>query len=148
MSYLELPNTLQRIERHSIVRCMNLRSLNIPASVRSIDPYNNDMFDNPTIDYEYAFLDNFNMSELMVDPGNQYFSAVDNVLFDKNQTTLLFSPIARTTTDYTIPSTVTSIYRYAFYRNNLLESVTIPNTIKEICVCIREETWRSFRRWK
>lgn len=53
---------------------------------------------------------------ITVDADNNYFKAVDNVLFSKDGETLLAYPVGRTNTTYTMPNSVKTIHEKAFYR--------------------------------
>jgi hypothetical protein len=67
-----------------------------------------------------------------VDALNAAYSCTDGVLFNKNQTTLVECPAAKTGS-YTIPNSVTSIGDSAFY-GCPLTNVTIPNSVTNIGV--------------
>ena len=103
---------------------------------------------------EKAFVDCMNISAFEVGSSNQYFSSVDGVLYDKNQTRLIRCPalkegevIAPTTvTEYAENSFIncqyitsvelayglTEIWEKAFSGCSSLASVTIPNTVTRI----------------
>ena len=53
--------------------------------------------------------------ESSINPDNLWYSSLDGVLFNKDQTTLVAYPPAGKTGDYTIPNSVTSIGDVAFY---------------------------------
>jgi hypothetical protein len=65
---------------------------------------------------------------LTVDASSSRYSSVDNVLFNKNKTNLLYRPEGLTGTSYTIPSGVTSIGELALQNNKFL-SIVIPNSV-------------------
>lgn len=57
---------------------------------------------------------------------NEYFKDIDGVLYDENETTILFYPMGRTDAEYTaMPATVTKIGSMAFAGNTHLETVKI-----------------------
>ncbi len=66
-----------------------------------------------------------------VDNDNQYYSSIDGVLYNKDGTTLLSLPRAKTTS-YTIPDGVKVIGEYAFRGNEFIESVTLSDGVKKI----------------
>jgi hypothetical protein len=74
----------------------------IPGSVTSMGS------DTP----EEAFVQCTSLTSIVVDAQNSFYSSVDGVLFDKNQTTLIFYPEGRGS--YAIPGSVTSIGQLAF----------------------------------
>lgn|GEM_PF-1189399 len=92
-----------------------LTSIDIPARVTSIG---ND-----------AFLNTSSLTSFNVHADNTNYASVDGVLFNKNLTTLKKYPRRKTSTSYTIPSTVTSLDRFAFHLSNILTSVNIPASL-------------------
>ena len=70
-----------------------------------------------------------------VSPYNEYYKAVDGVIYSKDMTELVIAPagkwIDNPNYSYTIPSTVTTIMPYAFLNVNV-NSITIPSNVKVI----------------
>ncbi|MEE1060579.1 MAG: leucine-rich repeat domain-containing protein [Ruminococcus sp.] len=79
-----------------------------------------------------AFYRCTSLKDIVVDDDNANFSSEDGVLFDKNKTIIKYYPAAKTETNYTVPDTVTSIGDYAFGDCTSLESITIPDSVKDI----------------
>ncbi len=79
-----------------------------------------------------AFAGCASLSEFTVGTGDSYFSTVNTVLFNKNQTTLLVYPPAKTGTPYAIPATVTNVAGDAFYGATLLTNVTLSAGVLSI----------------
>jgi uncharacterized repeat protein (TIGR03803 family) len=94
-----------------------LTSVTIPQSVTNIG--------------STAFGDCGAMTAFSVDTSNPSYVALDGVLFNKSQTTLIEYPAAKVGTSFTIPSSVTSIGVWAFADCGLT-SVTIPNSVTSI----------------
>jgi hypothetical protein len=67
---------------------------------------------------------------ISVDVSNMFYSSVDGVLFDKNQTTLVEFPSSKAGS-YTIPNSVRSIGDYAFEWSGVT-SLTIPSGVTNI----------------
>ncbi len=82
-----------------------------------------------------AFSYNMYLESIGVNSSNKYFTAASGVLFNKAKTTLVCYPMGKTSSSYTIPSTVTSIGYEAFYSNMYLEKITFPSTLKTIGYC-------------
>ncbi len=68
-----------------------------------------------------------------VDKNNQYFSNDDyGVLFNKEKTEIIKYPVGSTYGTYTIPDSVTTIGKMAFYGCTSLLNVTIPDSVTTI----------------
>jgi hypothetical protein len=111
-TYNDLPVT--SIEKQAFQYYGNETSVTIPASVISIA--------------EFAFDDCGSLKQINVDQNNSAYSSIDGVLFNKDQTILIYCPPAKEG-DYEIPNSVTSIGNYAFYYCNQLTSVKIPDSV-------------------
>lgn len=63
-----------------------------------------------------------------VEEGNEDFSAVDGILYDKEQTNIISCPRAKFSepTEYTIPEGVIGFYGYAFYGCQNITKITVP----------------------
>ena len=70
-----VPNGVTNIGAEAFASCIHLTSVSIPSSVTSIG--------------DEAFEYGINMTAITVDPNNTNYSSVNNVLFNKNQTTLV-----------------------------------------------------------
>ena len=93
----------------------DLNSVTIPSSVTSIGTY--------------AFLRG--LSSINVDEGNQAFTSVDGVLFNKDMSKLIAYPANKEDASYIIPNSVTVIENGAFSRAKCT-SLTIPNSVTTI----------------
>ena len=71
------------------------------------------------------------LTAITVADGNEHFSAQDGILFDKDKTTLIAYPTAKTGTSYTVPAGVTVLAQGAFYGCALSE-VTLPEGLVAI----------------
>ncbi len=71
-----------------------------------------------------------NTNYYSVEDGNNYFSATDGVLFNKDKTTLLYFPGSKNGS-YSIPATVTTIADRAFQYSHL-SSIQIPSSVTTI----------------
>jgi hypothetical protein len=92
--------------------------INIPASVSSI-----------------SFMLNFAGNSLVninVDPANKFFSSVDGILYNKDETTLLLVPKGKNFTAFTVPDGVVTIGMGAFSGHKELKAVTFPDSLQVI----------------
>ena len=65
----------------------------------------------------------------MVDDNNQHYKSIDGVLFNKDATTLVSYPHGKPQSSYSIPRSVTTIGKEAFWQCERLQSVNIPNSV-------------------
>jgi hypothetical protein len=72
------------------------------------------------------------LTNFVVSASNPAFSALNNVLFNKTQTTLVQYANGLPNNNYNIPNSVNSIGGYAFYNCTNFTSVTIPNGVSTI----------------
>ena len=82
-----------------------------------------------------AFIRNKYIEEFIVDSDNDYFSVKDGVLYDRNQTKLIYYPGGKKDTEYTVPDTVSEIGDYGFSYNSCLTTVGLPDSVKHIGQC-------------
>ena len=73
------------------------------------------------------------LEEINVAEGNTAFTSVDGILYDKEKTTLVFCPAARTK-EINFPATVTTISDYAF-SNCQITSIMIPEGVTKMKFC-------------
>lgn len=72
------------------------------------------------------------LKSIDVSDDNINFSSVEGVLFNKDKTKILRFPVSKTDTEYSIPSSVTSIGSSAFYNCANLKSIRIPDGVTVI----------------
>ena len=95
---------------------LNLQTLNIPASVDTIDN-----------------LGLWSIKSVTLDSASTNFSMEDGVLFNFDKTKLFFYPRETTRTSYTLPSTVTEIATYALsVYGNAIERLTIGSALTSV----------------
>ena len=117
MTEVVLPDSLEVIEDYAMCWCENLKTVTIPKNVKEID--------------ECAFQACTSLSSVKVAAENQYFKAVDGVLFDKAGERLLEYPSAKAGTSYRIPDTVKTVCGGAFFMTELTE-ITMGDNVETI----------------
>jgi hypothetical protein len=115
LTTINLPVNLKIIGQSSFSFCDTLSSFNIPASVETIG--------------ESAF--NASSGNITVDEGNQNYSAAEGVLYNKDKTVLIHCPIIKTG-NFSIPSSVNVLEKYAFFDCKNLTSIRIPSSVEII----------------
>jgi hypothetical protein len=100
--------------------CTALTSITIPSSVTDIG--------------ESAFSSCKKLTEFTVASGNGNYSSLNGVLFNAEKTALLFYPIGKPETSYTVPDGVLTIEINAFSGCAGLTSIVLPHSLKTIGV--------------
>ena len=117
LTKIELPETLLKL-RERAFNGAGLKSINIPANVELIEP-------NP-----FAFC--YQLDVITVASGNTNYLGIDGVLFTADAKTLITYPTGNEATEYTIPSSVEEIGKYAFANSWYLKDVTFPSALRNI----------------
>jgi hypothetical protein len=115
LSSVQMPSSLTVIG-DAVFANSRLTNAHIPHSVISIG--------------ERVFANNY-FTSITVDPGNQNYSSLDDVLFDKTFSELITYPSEKSGS-YSIPSGVQHIAPWAFASCNDLTAVTMPSSVTEI----------------
>ena len=118
LTNVTLGNSVTSIEDEAFYDCSGLTSITIPGSVTSIG---DGAFDGCT-----------SLTSINVASGNNYYSGINGVLFNKKKTELIRYPEGKSQTSYTIPNSVTSIGYAAFAGCTGLASITIPDSVTSI----------------
>lgn len=114
---VNLNKDLAIIGKNCFKDCMSLRALKIPASVKMIGT---GLFRGCT-----------SLSAIEVDPKNKYYKSLDNVLFNKNKSTIISYPARAGSESYTVPDSVTVISDWAFCKT-ALKHIEIPDSVCNI----------------
>lgn len=112
-----IPSTVTGISGNAFYKCGKLNSVTIPQSVTA-------SIDNAFFQCSGTFI---------VDANNPNYKSVDGLFYNKYVEKLFACPTSKTG-DIILPSTVTSIYKYAFSLCNKLSSVTISSKVTSIGV--------------
>ena len=162
LSSIVLSSNITYIADSLFVDCSSLTSVSIPNNVTSIGFYS---FAFTTISEIYihsninsinlnAFYDNFSLLEINVSEDNIIYKSIDGVLFNKESTTLIKFPAAKTgpvvfpadTTriedmafenciylvNISIPEGIISIGSYGFANTIALETISLPDSLQLI----------------
>lgn len=116
--YIELPDTLKIIGDNAFYRCGYLKELNLPKNVEHIG--------------RDALLLNYGLTKVEVDAESKHFSSNNGVLFNKDKTSILYYPVAKTAESYKVPESVEVIGYRAFQGLSPLTAVILPEGLKRI----------------
>ena len=118
LSNIKIPKSTTKIGIQAFAFCSSLENIEISENVTDID---GNVFQGST-----------KLKNINVDPNNPNYSSVNGVLFNKDKTSLIAYPAAKTETEYTVPDTVKTIKEYAFYDVSNLETLNIPENVDKI----------------
>lgn len=107
---LRLPANLTELEG-AICRLSGLESIDLPVRLASISEW----------DLQYCY----KLKEINVPKGNKHFISKDDVLYSKDEKTLVRYPYGKEDESFTLPNSVEAIENYAFCNNQQLQEVKI-----------------------
>ena len=122
---INIPNSVISMGEHVFQQCYRIKEIAIPSSLEKLT----------STTFQYAD----SLYSIEVDEGNAYYSSIDGVLFNKDQTELIKYPAGKPISEYHIPSTVTKIGDDAFsiswgakLNNPYLKHIYIPASVETI----------------
>ena len=119
----------KRILNGAFQNCPQLWKLVIPESVEFIGDCA--FFDfRPKNPYSEKYFST-KLLKIVVDPKNQHFCTVDNILYTKNMEKLIICPPHRENRHFIIPETVKILGNGAFFKSSI-QHLTFPHNLKEI----------------
>ncbi len=151
---ITLPETLIKIGPFALQNCTKVKSLSLPEGLQVISDgafnhmsgLTNTSLTIPStvttiggdydVDYNtgygcHVFYDmgqNATFNEFIVADGNEYFTAVDGVLYSIDMTRMIAYPRGKTDTEFEIPEGITQIDEMAFSRAYYLNKIILPDS--------------------
>ncbi len=113
-----LPNSLKKLA-DAFGWCDKLTSVSIGSGLEDLGDYR--LFQNCPL-----------LERLTVSADNPNFKSVDNVLYSKDGKTLVLYPMGKTDREYRVLDGTVSICKKAFYENEHIETIIMPEGLKEI----------------
>lgn len=132
-------SSLQAIGNYAFSYCESLTTLSLPASLTAIG---DEAFEGSGLTAvkipanvkeigSLAFASCYDLTAFTVDSANQFFSAANGILYNKDKTILYCCPGGQAG-DISIPSSVKVIGDGAFFDCSEITSVSIPDSVEEI----------------
>jgi len=112
---LSLGNGLTEIENSLIVEDNSLRIINLGMRIHSFNPV--------------VFYNTPSLMEVNADEYNPFFTSIDGVLYSKETDTLVVYPASYPQEQFEIPLGVKMLAPYSFYGSNMLQTVTLPESL-------------------
>lgn len=115
---IKLPNSLEIMGYCLFLGCDSLTSVTLPKSLK---PFS-------SLSWCINFYQNDNLTSILIDDSNPYYSSDGSALFDKYKTNILFA--VNSLREYAIPSSVSEIDINAFYNCLHLKTLVLPLRLK------------------
>jgi len=113
-----IPEGITKITPSAFKDCKQMKSIVIPASVEIIG--------------EEAFVTCSNLERITISDENEHYTSIEDVLYDKKETTVICCPQSKKKDSLQIPDGVTDIGTHAFFGCRFLKNITIPDTVTSI----------------
>lgn len=134
-----IPSSVKSISGYAFTGCTALENITLPEGVETIGKYafNGSGLTEITIPAsvkeigKYCFCHSNNLAAINVDENNEVYSSSTGVLFDKEQTTVVYCPRAIDYSEVQIPETITAIGDGAF-EGISVEEIAIPDGVTSI----------------
>lgn len=118
VSNIVIPDSVTELKSGAFMGCDSLSTVNIGKNVSLID------------DYAFGYISG--IEQFVVEEENEYYTAIDGVLYSKDETKLIKYTTGSSNTEYVIPDGTLEIETCAFCEAFNLESIVFPEGIKEI----------------
>ncbi len=120
---IKLPNYMEKVGGGLFLGCNSLTSVTLPKSLNSWS----------SLSWYSNFYQTDNLTSILIDDSNPYYSSDGSALFDKYKTKMFFA--VNSLREYAIPSSVSEISENAFGLCRHLKTLVLPLRLKRENVC-------------
>ena len=106
--------------------CTGLKSIYLPDSWEFYDGSKD------TQAYMMQFDGCTNLTDISFNDTNNKYTNINNIIYSKDETVLLYYPLYSTAAEYEMPDSITAIAPYAFYHQEYIEKILFSQNINEI----------------
>lgn len=126
LTSIKLAKRVTVIDPKAFQSCVNLESIDLSTKLTSFDATSFDGCEK--------------LAAVNAAPDSTKFSSYNGVVFNAGTTeadfhTLYYYPVSKADQLYTVPTSVKTIYRYAFYNNTQLKEIVLPEGLQSIDDC-------------
>lgn len=114
---IQIPNSVKSIGYSAFGECNRLETISIGSGLEQM---------------AMSFLSSNNIKNITVSEFNNYYKDINNNMYNKEGTVLIFYAAGQNDTEFIVPSGVQTIESFAFYAAINLTKITIPSTVNEV----------------
>lgn len=114
---IKLPNSMEKMGTGLFFGCDSLTSVTLPKSLKPLSS-----------SWYFNFYQTDNLTSILIDDSNPYYSSDGSALFDKFKTNMFFA--VNSLREYAIPSSVSEISEDAFFNCQHLKTLVLPLRLK------------------
>ena len=115
---ITLPATIKSLGNSVFNSLPNLKKITIPKNVETIGLY--------------VFAGSDNLAKILVNANNKYLASQNDILYNKNLTTIINYPPGKVEEKYEGLSTLERFENYSFYYTKQVKAVVVPKSVKYI----------------
>ena len=115
---VQIPEKVTELGGYTFYGCMSLKSFTVPKNLENIGAM--------------SFVACPSLETIAVEDGNTKYQAVDNVLYDTEESILYLYPAGRTDTSFTLPESTLVVYAGAFFAAGNLQQINFDEKLQYI----------------
>lgn len=115
---ISIPDKVTELGSYTFYGCLALKSFEVPVNLEDIGAM--------------SFVACPSLETITVADGNAKYTAVDNVLYDSEESILYLYPAGRSDTSFTLPDSTLVVYAGAFFAAGNLQQITFDEKLQYI----------------